>query len=135
MTSKPETKQQLELSHNGGDGRTRPRAYFVNSLSDWLLAAAAFLVFFYVLPVIQLFVVARSWKLVGREAPGWITRVLLLITRTRRLFLAAAFYVAERFLDLLERVEDVSTALIVLTFWIQAALWGVAAGEVALKQR
>ncbi|MBM4216323.1 MAG: mechanosensitive ion channel [Gammaproteobacteria bacterium] len=71
----------------------------------------------------------------GREAPGWITLVLLLITRTRRLFLAAAFYVAERFLDLLERVEDVSTALIVLTFWIQAALWGIAAGEVALKQR
>jgi len=33
------------------------------------------------------------------------------------------------------RIESVSTALIVLTFWIQAALWGVAAAEFALKQR
>jgi small-conductance mechanosensitive channel len=46
-----------------------------------------------------------------------------------------AFYVAERFLDLPQRVEDVSTALIVLTFWMQAALWGVAAVEFTLKQR
>ena len=111
-------------------------AYFGNPLSDWLLAAVAFLVCFFVLPAIRLFVVARSRKLVGREAPSWITLVLLLITRTRRLFLVVvAFYVAERFLDLPERVEDVSTALIVLTFWIQAALWGIAAVEFALKQR
>lgn len=111
-------------------------AYFGNPLSDWLLAAVAFLVCFFVLPAIRLFVVARSRKLVGREAPSWITLVLLLITRTRRLFLVVvAFYVAERFLHLPERVEDVSTALIVLTFWIQAALWGIAAVEFALKQR
>ena len=111
-------------------------AYFGNPLSDWLLAAVAFLVCFFGLPAIRLFVVARSRKLVGREAPSWITLVLLLITRTRRLFLVVvAFYVAERFLDLPERVEDVSTVLIVLTFWIQAALWGIAAVEFALKQR
>ncbi|MEY2625653.1 MAG: mechanosensitive ion channel family protein [Gammaproteobacteria bacterium] len=110
--------------------------YFGNALGDWLLAATAFLVCFFVLPSIRLFVVARSRKLVGREAPSWINLVLLLITRTRRLFLVVvAFYVAERFLVLPQRIEDLSTALIVLTFWIQAALWGVAAVEFALKQR
>ncbi len=110
--------------------------YFGNTLGDWLLAATAFLVCFFVLPSIRLFVVARSRKLVGREAPPWINLVLLLITRTRRLFLVVvAFYVAERFLALPQRVEDLSTALIVLTFWIQAALWGIAAVEFALKQR
>jgi len=111
-------------------------AYFGNPLSQWLLAAGAFLVCFFVLPAIRLFVVARSRKLEGRETPIWISLVLLLITRTRRLFLAVvAFYVAERFLVLPQRIEGLSTALIVLTFWIQAALWGVAAVEFALKQR
>lgn len=110
--------------------------YFGNPLSHWLLAAGAFLVCFFVLPAIRLFVVARSRARADRETPTWISLVLLLITRTRRLFLAVvAFYVAERFLVLPQRIEGLSTALIVLTFWIQAALWGVAAVEFALKQR
>lgn len=112
------------------------RVYFGNPLADWLLAALAFLVCFFVLPSIRLFVVARSRRWAGHEAPVWINLVLLLLTRTRRWFLVVvAFYVAERFLALPQRVEDVSTALIVLTFWMQAALWGVAAVEFTLKQR
>ena len=112
------------------------RVYFGNPLADWLLAASAFLVCFFVLPSIRLFVVARSRKWVGLETPVWINLVLLLLTRTRRWFLVVvALYVAERFLALPQRVEDVSTALIVLTFWMQAALWGVAAVEFTLKQR
>lgn len=112
------------------------RMYFGNPLGDWLFAASAFLVCFFVLPAIRLFVVARSRKWVGGEAPAWINLVLLLITRTRRLFLVViAIYFAERFLDLPQRIENISTALIVLTFWIQAALWGAAAVEFALKQR
>lgn len=115
---------------------TLDHLYFGNSLSHWLLAAGAFLVCFFVLPAIRLFVVARSRARADRETPTWISLVLLLITRTRRLFLAVvAFYVAERFLVLPQRIEGLSTALIVLTFWIQAALWGVAAVEFALKQR
>lgn len=112
------------------------RLYFGNSLADWMIAAAAFLVCFFVLPAIRLFVVARSRQLVGREVPPWIDLVLLLLRRTRRWFLVAlALYVGERFLVLPERVNDISTAIIVLTFWIQAALWGIAAVEFTLKQR
>jgi len=110
--------------------------WFDNTVAQWLLAATAFLVCFFVLPAIRLFVMARARALAGRDPPPWIDLVLLLISRTRRLFLiVVALYAAERFLSLSPRIESVSTALIVLTFWIQAALWGVAAAEFALKQR
>jgi len=110
--------------------------WFGNTVAQWLLATTAFLTCFFVLPSLRMFVMARARRLAGRDTPPWIDLVLLLIRRTRRLFLfVVALYVAERFLSLPLKVEDVSTALIVLTFWIQAALWGVAAAEFALKQR
>ncbi len=110
--------------------------WFGNTVAQWLLATAAFLTCFFVLPSLRMFVMARARRLTGLDTPPWIDLVLLLIRRTRRLFLfVVALYVAERFLSLPVKVEDVSTALIVLTFWIQAALWGVAAAEFALKQR
>ena len=112
------------------------RYYLGNPLGDWLFAAGAFLVCFFVLPAIRLFVVARARHLAGREVPPWIDLVLLLLTRTRRWFLVVvALYVGERFLTLPARVDNISTAVIVLTFWIQAALWGIAAVEFTLKQR
>lgn len=107
-----------------------------NTLAQWLLAATAFLTCFFVLPSLRMFVMARARRLAGRDPPVWIDLVLLLIRRTRRLFLVVvALYVAERFLTLSPRVEEISAAVIVLTFWIQAALWGVAAAEFALRQR
>lgn len=107
-----------------------------NSVQQWLLAAAAFLTCFFVLPSLRMFVMARARQLASRDTPPWIDLALLLIRRTRRLFMiVVALYVGERFLSLPAQVEEVSTALIVLTFWIQAALWGVAAAEFALKQR
>lgn len=112
------------------------RIWLDNTIAQWLIAGLAFLVCFFVLPAIRLFVVARSRQLAGRDVPPWIDLVLLLIKRTRRLFLiVVAVYVGERFLELPPRVETISTSVIVLTFWIQAALWGVAAAEFTLKQR
>ena len=112
------------------------KVWLDNTISQWLIAGVAFLVCFFVLPAIRLFVMSRARQLAGRDMPLWIDLVLLLIKRTRRVFLVVvALYVGERFLSLPERVETVSTAVIVLTFWIQAALWGVAAAEFALKQR
>jgi small-conductance mechanosensitive channel len=110
--------------------------YFGNALSAWLLAATAFLVCFFVLPSIRIFVVAQSRKWVGGEAPPWIQLVLALLTKTRRLFLiVVALYVGTRFLDLPPRAEDFVFALIVIAFWIQAAIWGVATIEITLQQR
>lgn len=112
------------------------KVWLDNTISQWLIAGVAFLVCFFVLPAIRLFVMSRARQLAGRDMPPWIDLVLLLIKRTRRVFLVVvALYVGERFLSLPARVETVSTAVIVLTFWIQAALWGVAAAEFALKQR
>ena len=47
----------------------------------------------------------------------------------------AALHAAERFLDLPERVERVSTAVIVVVAWLQAAVWGVAMIEFLLRNR
>lgn len=107
-----------------------------NSLSDCLLAAAAFLVCFIVLPAIRAFVMSRARRLRGSDMPAWIDLVLLLIRRTHALFLwVVALWVGQRFLVLTPGIEKISDAIIVLTFWIQVALWGVAATEFFLKQR
>lgn len=107
-----------------------------NSLADWLLAGLAFLVCFFVLPAIRAFVMSRARRLRGSDMPAWIDLVLLLIKRTHALFLwVVALWVGERFLALPERVEQASNIIIVLTCWIQVALWGVAAAEFFLKQR
>lgn len=107
-----------------------------NSLGDCLLAGLAFLVCFFVLPAIRAFVMARARRLRDSDTPAWIDLVLLLIKRTHALFLwVVALWVGERFLMLPARVEKISDAVIVLTFWIQVALWGVAAAEFFLRQR
>lgn len=107
-----------------------------NTLRDWLIATAAFAVCFFVLPTLRAFVMSRARHLADREAPPWIDLALLLIKRTRAVFLwIVALYVGERFLALPAQVERISASLIVITFWIQSALWGIAAVEFFLKQR
>jgi small-conductance mechanosensitive channel len=110
--------------------------YYGNRLSDWLLALAAFLVTFTVLPLLRGLVMAQRHRL-QQEAgsrPG-VELALRLLARTRPLFLwALALYAFERPLELPPRVETVSKFLIVLALWLQAALWGSTAVRFALDR-
>jgi small-conductance mechanosensitive channel len=108
-----------------------------NSVRAWLLALAAFLVIFTVLPLARSFVLSRRSRLeaLGRGGAG-VELALLLIGRTSRLFLwVLAVFFAGRFLESSPRIEQASKLLIVLVVWFQAALWGVTAVRFALERQ
>ncbi|NBW89255.1 MAG: mechanosensitive ion channel family protein [Gammaproteobacteria bacterium] len=112
------------------------RIYFGNPVADWLLAAVAFAVVFTVLPVLRRYVVARGAALATGGLAPWAELTLLLIRQTSRFFLIAlAIYAAERFLQLPPKIDRVSTTVLVLVVWLQAALWGTTAVGFALRQR
>lgn len=113
------------------------RIHFGNPIADWLLAAAAFLIVYTVLPLLRRYVVARGQAYAADGGlPPWAELTLLLIRRTNRLFLlAVAIYFAERFLELPGRIDRISTMVVVFTGWMQAALWGTTAVGFTLRQR
>jgi hypothetical protein len=93
-----------------------------NPLSQWALAALAFSVTFTVLPFLRLFLLSRARKLRGLTETGAIELLLLLIKRTRSVFLfVVALYFAMRFLELPPRLDRISSSFIVFAGWFQAA--------------
>lgn len=107
-----------------------------NPLSQWALAALAFSVTFTVLPFLRMFLLSRARKLHDLTEAGATELVLLLIKRTRRLFLfVVALYFAMRFLELPPRLDRISISVIVFAGWFQAALWAVAAASFLVEQR
>jgi small-conductance mechanosensitive channel len=112
------------------------QVFLGNPLRAWLQAAAAFVGVLMVLPLVRRFVIARVRRIRAEDRPPWADLVLLLITRTRALWiLVAAMYAGERLLDLPDRVERFSTVVIVIVAWLQAAVWGVAMIEFLLRKR
>ena len=112
------------------------QVFLGNPLRAWLLAAAAVVGVLLVLPLVRQFVIARVRRIRAEERPPWADLVLLLITRTRPLWIfVAALYVGLRLLDLPDRIERISTVLIVIVAWLQAAVWGVAMIEFLLRKR
>jgi small-conductance mechanosensitive channel len=108
-----------------------------NSARAWLMAAAAFLVMFTVLPLARSFVLSRQSRLVaaGKGHSG-VELALLLIGRTSQVFLwIVAVFVAGRFLESPPRVEQASKVLIVIVVWFQAARWGITAVRFALDRQ
>lgn len=112
------------------------RVWLGNSIQDWLLALAAFLIIFTVLPLTRTFVLAHAAKRQALEGgAGQMGLLLQLIGRTSRLFLwVVAVIWAGYFLALPPRLEQLSKLLIVVIFWFQAALWGVTAVRYALER-
>jgi small-conductance mechanosensitive channel len=108
-----------------------------NSARAWLMAAAAFLVMFTVLPLARSFVLSRQARVMaaGKGYTG-IELALLLIGRTGRLFLwIVAVFVAGRFLQSPPRIEQASKVLIVIVVWFQVARWGITAVRFALDRQ
>jgi len=108
-----------------------------NSARAWLLAAAAFLFMFTVLPLARSFVLSRQSRVVAAgNGHSGIELALLLIARTGLLFLwIVAVFVAGRFLESPPRIEQASKVLIVIVVWFQVARWGITAVGFALERQ
>jgi small-conductance mechanosensitive channel len=110
-----------------------------NPLSAWTLALATFLITFTVLPLAQRFISARRARLSSHgplQAHSAIDLAALLVERTNRLFLwAIAVWLGSRYLTLPPPLERGLTIALVLLFWMQVAMWGMAAVRYAIDAR
>src|SRR5437763_6912505 len=110
-----------------------------NELGAWTLALVTFLVTFTLLPAITGFISARRRRLISHGPPGVhfaIDLTALLIERTSRVFLwAVAVWLGSRLLTFAPRLERWLTIALVLLFWMQAALWALAAVRYAIELR
>jgi small-conductance mechanosensitive channel len=112
------------------------QVYLGNSLQDWLLSLAGFLITLTVLPLLRGLVMSQRKRIQSFEPPMGVELALVLIARTSKLFLwIVALYVALRFLELGPRVEKSANIVIVVVFWVQVALWGMAAVNFGLDRQ
>jgi len=110
-----------------------------NPLGAWTLAFVTALVTFTVLPVVTRFIGARRRRLISHGPPQVhfaIDLIALLVERTSPLFVwAAAVWLGSRHLTLEPRAERWLMVALVLLFWMQAALWAMAAVRYAIDVR
>jgi small-conductance mechanosensitive channel len=110
-----------------------------NTLGDWTLALAIFLVTLTVLPVANRLLAAQRRRLVAR-APSLVHPAIdlaaLLAGNTNRLFLwGAALWLASRDLSFPPRLERWLTIALVVLLWMQLALWAMATVRFAIDLR
>ena len=109
-----------------------------NSVRAWTLALVAFLVTFTVLPLVKGYIGARrrKWAQARRDLPVGIEVAALLVDRTNRLFLLiVAIAFASTQLTFPHDIERAIHIAIVLTFWFQVGLWGMAVVRFAIDRR
>jgi|SRR5579863_628405 len=113
--------------------------YLGNPLGAWTLALATFLITFTVLPLAQRYITARRARLStlgSSRAYHAIDLAAFLVERTHRLFLwGVAVWLGSRHLALPPRLESWLTIALVLLFWMQAAMWAMAAVHYGLSAR
>ncbi|HYM43769.1 MAG TPA: mechanosensitive ion channel family protein [Steroidobacteraceae bacterium] len=113
-----------------------------NSLRDWLVSLAIFLITLTVLPLVKRVLAAQRRRLSARglaQVHLALELTALLARRTSRLFLwGVAVWLASRDLTFPARIERSLTVVLVLLLWMQIALWTMAAvryGVDARRQR
>jgi len=109
-----------------------------NPAGQWVLALAALLVTFIVLPLVRGFISGqrRKWAESERDIPTAIAVVTLLVSRTSRLFLfTLALTFASTQVELPGHIKRILQIAIVLTFWFQVGLWGMASVRYAIDKR
>jgi small-conductance mechanosensitive channel len=113
--------------------------YLGNPLGAWALALATFLITFTVLPLAQRYITARRARLGplgSSRAYHAIDLVAFLVERTNRLFLwGVAVWLGSRDLALPPPLERWLAIALVLLFWMQAAMWAMAAVHYGLAAR
>src|SRR6516225_300667 len=108
-----------------------------NELGEWAVALAIFLITFTVLPLAKR-AISRKQR---REAPTpqrYVALDLLaaVVARTNRLFLlGVAVWLAARDLTLPDRIDRGLNTVLVLVFWMQVAVWVMAAIRYAINLR
>ncbi len=110
-----------------------------NPLGAWAFALATFLITFTVLPLAQRFIGARRAR-VSPHGPSQTHYAIdlagLLVERTNRLFIwAVAVWLGSQYLTFPPRLERWLTIALALLFWMQAAMWGMAAVRYAIDAR
>lgn len=113
-----------------------------NSLLAWLLAALAFAFTFVLLPTVRRILAHRyrarqaARKRRGEVPAKGVGYASEIVASTSNLFLLTlALWFATRILSLPEKVDEAFTFVIVLTFWFQVALWGVAFARIGLNRQ
>jgi small-conductance mechanosensitive channel len=110
-----------------------------NELGTWAVALAIFLVTFTVLPIIRGFISTQRRRLHLREKQGAYVALNLaaaLVEHTRPLFLwGLAVWLGSRDLTFPPRVERGLNVVLVLTFWMQVAIWTMTAVRHAINVR
>lgn len=102
------------------------QSFLNNSLLQWLIAVAAFLVTVLLLRIIQHLAGRRLTALATRTDTQWDDIFVELIPRTKLLFLVVvSIFVASIFLDLPDRIESAVSNLLVIALLIQSGIWGV----------
>jgi small-conductance mechanosensitive channel len=109
-----------------------------NPAGKWVIALLLFGVTFTLLPLIRGSVAQRRrhWTESGREIPTAIEVLTLLISKTSRLFIfTLAVALALTGLSFPKDVSRIVQIAIVLTFWFQVGLWGMASVRYAIDKR
>jgi small-conductance mechanosensitive channel len=113
--------------------------YLGNPLGAWALALATFLITFTVLPLAQRYITARRARLStlgSSRAYHAIDLAAFLVERTNRFFLwGVAVWLGSRQLALPPLLTSWLTIALVLLFWMQAAMWAMAALHYGLAAR
>jgi small-conductance mechanosensitive channel len=107
-----------------------------NTIADWGIALAAFLITFTVLPLLKSYLM-RVAKRHPHASDLVVVQVLLrLIPRTSRIFvLVVALNAAMRFVEFSPRIERSLEFLIQVGLWFQIGLWAITVVEYLLDRR
>jgi small-conductance mechanosensitive channel len=100
--------------------------YFGNSVTEWMLATAVFLITFTVLPLLKSYLMRLAKRPLQASKFGAVTLVLRLIPRTSRIFvLVVALNLAMRIVGFPANIERGLKFLILVGLWFQIGLWAM----------
>ncbi|MGE0583446.1 MAG: mechanosensitive ion channel family protein [Steroidobacteraceae bacterium] len=113
-----------------------------NSLRAWGLAALAFAFTFVVVPTARGLAARRQraraahYAQLGQPVPAGLDLFARLVAGTSRIFLLTlALWFATRILALPPRLDRLLVVVMVVTFWLQVAMWGVRAARFSLARQ
>lgn len=109
-----------------------------NPAGKWVIAVLLFGVTLTLLPLVKGSVAQRRrrWAESGRAIPAAIEVLTLLVSRTSKLFIVTlAITLALTQLDVPKGIGGLVQIAIVLTFWFQVGLWGMAAVRYVIDKR
>ena len=101
------------------------RRWYGNSVREWLIGAAAFLVAILALTILRRLLVARLGKIAARTTTQLDDLVVELVRRTRWYFVVfVAFEVGTRFVTLRPRVDEIIGRVVLVFVVVQIGVWG-----------